>query len=125
MRKLLAILFVILFVSNANADKNVPSPKPRPATQLLLNITVPCREDGVEYISEIVNYYKEEEFASGTFSFKPINLDDFQEADFLMYVSKDRKTFSIFSFQDFGDRQVACVIIGGNDLEPFDGKYRK
>jgi len=38
---------------------------------------------------------------------------------------KDRKTFSIFSFQDFGDRQVACVIIGGNDLEPFDGKYRQ
>jgi hypothetical protein len=110
MRKMLSILFLILFISTASADKTVPSPKPRPATQLLLNITVPC---------------KEEEFASGNFSFKPINLDDFQEADFLMYVSKDRKTFSIFSFQDFGDRQVACVIIGGNDLEPFDGKYRK
>lgn len=118
-------MFLILFISTASAEKYVPSPKPRPATQLLLNITVPCREDGVNYISEIVNYYKEEEFASGNFSFKPINLDDFQEADFLMYVSKDRKTFSIFSFQDFGDRQVACVIIGGNNLEPFDGKYRK
>jgi len=125
MRKILSILFLILFISTASAEKYVPSPKPRPATQLLLNITVPCREDGVNYISEIVNYYKEEEFASGNFSFKPINLDDFQEADFLMYVSKDRKTFSIFSFQDFGDRQVACVIIGGNNLEPFDGKYRK
>jgi len=125
MRKILSILFLILFISTASADKTVPSPKPRPATRLLLNITVPCREDGVNYISEIVNYYKEEEFASGNFSFKPINLDDFQEADFLMYVSKDRKTFSIFSFQDFGDRQVACVIIGGNNLEPFDGKYRK
>lgn len=125
MRKMLSILFLILFISTASADKTVPSPKPRPATQLLLNITIPCREDGVNYISEIVNYYKEEEFASGTFSFKPINLDDFQQADFLMYVSKDRKTFSIFSFQDFGDRQVACVIIGGNNLEPFDGKYRK
>ena len=122
---MLSILFLILFISTASADKTVPLPKPRPATQLLLNITVPCREDGVNYISEIVNYYKEEEFASGTFSFKPINLADFQEADFLMYVSKDRKTFSIFSFQDFGDRQVACVIIGGNNLEPFDGKYRK
>ena len=125
MRKILSILFLILFISTASAEKYVPSPKPRPATQLLLNITVPCREDGVNYISEIVNYYKEEEFASGNFSFKPINLDDFQEADFLMYVSKDRKTFSIFSFQDFGDRQVACVIIGGNNLEPFGGKYRK
>jgi hypothetical protein len=125
MKKILSILFLTLFISTASAEKYVPSPKPRPATQLLLNITVPCREDGVEYISEIVNYYKEEEFASGTFSFKPINLADFQEADFLMYVSKDRKTFSIFSFQDFGDRQVACVIIGGNNLEPFDGKYRK
>ena len=122
---MLSILFLILFISTASADKTVPSPKPRPATQLLLNITIPCREDGVNYIREIVNYYKEEEFASGTFSFKPINLDDFQQADFLMYVSKDRKTFSIFSFQDFGDRQVACVIIGGNNLEPFDGKYRK
>ncbi len=125
MRKILSILFLILFISTASAEKYVPSPKPRPATQLLLNITVPCREDGVNYISEIVNYYKEEEFASGNFSFKPINLDGFQQADFLMYVSKDRKTFSIFSFQDFGDRQVACVIIGGNNLEPFDGKYRK
>jgi len=124
MRKLLSILFVILFVTIASAEP-VPSPKPRPKTQLLLNITIPCREDGVDYISEITNYYKEEEFASGTFTFKPINLDGFQEADFLMYVSKDRKTFSIFSFQDFGDRQVACVIIGGNDLEPFDGKYRQ
>jgi hypothetical protein len=124
MRKLLTILFVVLFATTASAE-SVPPPKPRPATQLLLNITIPCREDGVNYISEIVNYYKEEEFASGTFSFKPINLDDFQQADFLMYVSKDRKTFSIFSFQDFGDKQVACVIIGGNNLEPFDGKYRK
>lgn len=125
MKKLLSILFAVLCINTARAEEHVPVPKPRPATQLLLNITIPCREDGVNYISEIVNYYKEEEFASGTFSFKPINLDDFQQADFLMYVSKDRKTFSIFSFQDFGDRQVACVIIGGNDLEPFDGKYRK
>jgi len=66
MKKLLAILFVVLCINTPRAEEHVPVPKPRPATQLLLNITIPCREDGVNYISEIVNYYKEEEFASGT-----------------------------------------------------------
>ena len=88
MRKFLSILFLTLFISTASAEKYVPSPKPRPATQLLLNITVPCSEQGIDYLSDIVNQHGEQEFASGVFAIKPLMKPDMVTVDLLMYVNQ-------------------------------------
>ena len=63
---LLVAMFIALYVVPAFADK-MPSPVPRPEgppTQLLLNMTIPCSEDGVAFISETVIQYHEQEFSS-------------------------------------------------------------
>ena len=125
MYKFITTLFFILLTVNIQAQE-IPQPIPKPQrTQLLLNITIPCREDGVMFISEIVKQFGEKEFASGTFKFKPIGNPDFVMSDILMYVSPDRKTFSIFSLHKVGELEVACVLAGGTNLRPFRGNYRK
>ena len=121
---LLVAMLIALYVVPAVAE-DTPYPEPRPATQLLLNITIPCREDGVIFLSELMEIYGEQEFASGTFKFKPIGSPNFVYADLLMYVSPDRKTFSIFSLHTVGNYEIACVLAGGNDLKPFTGEYRE
>ena len=124
MKKLIIAIFTILLTFNVAAQE-IPQPIPKPQrTQLLLNITIPCREDGVMFISEIVEQFGEKEFASGTFKFKPIGNPDFVMSDILMYVSPDRKTFSIFSLHKVGELEVACVLAGGTNLRPFRGNYR-
>lgn len=125
MIKIIITLCVILFAYNAHTQEvKPPEPEPRPQTQLLLNITIPCREDGVMFISELVEIYGEKEFASGTFKFKPIG-GDFVYSDLLMYVAPDKSTFSIFSMHKVGGYEVACVLAGGTNLKPFDGIYRE
>ena len=124
MYKFITTLFFILLTVNIQAQE-IPQPIPKPQrTQLLLNITIPCREDGVMFISEIVEQFGEKEFASGTFKFKPIGSPNFVMSNILMYVSPDRKTFSIFSLHKVGEYEVACVLAGGTDLRPFRGEYR-
>lgn len=118
-------LFAVLFAFNVGAQEVPPLPEPRPSTQLLLNISIPCREDGVMFISELVEIYGEQEFASGTFKFKPIGSPNFVYADLLMYVSPDRKTFSIFSLHTVNNYEIACVLAGGTNLKPFNGTYRE
>ena len=113
-----------MFAFNAHAQE-IPLPKSKPEkTQLLLNMTVPCREDGIAFISETVNAYGEQEFASGVASIKPLLKPNLELVDLLMYVSADKRTFSIFSLQKVGEYEVACVIVGGHTFKPFDGKYR-
>ena len=123
MIKFVTTLFVILFAYNVQAQEP-PKPRPTQKTQLLLNITIPCREDGIKFISELVNLYGEQEFASGTFKFKPLMKPNMVESDLLMYVAPNKSTFSIFSLHKVGQYEVACVIAGGTYLKPFDGKYR-
>lgn len=124
MKKLIIAVFFILLTVNIQAQE-IPQPIPKPQrTLLLLNITIPCREDGVMFISELVNLYGEQEFASGMFKFKPIGNLNFVMSNLLMYVSPDRKTFSIFSLHKVGEYEVACVLAGGTDLKPFRGEYR-
>ena len=118
MKKLIIAVFFILLTVNIQAQE-IPQPIPKPQrTLLLLNITIPCREDGVMFISELVNLYGEQEFASGMFKFKPIGNLNFVMSNLLMYVSPDRKTFSIFSLHKVGENEVACVLEGGTDLKP-------
>ena len=124
MYKFITTLFFILLTVNIQAQE-IPQPIPKPQrTQLLLNITIPCREDGVMFISELVQQFGEKEFVSGTFKFKPIGSPNFVMSNILMYVSPDRKTFSIFSLHKVGNFEVACVLAGGTNLRPFRGEYR-
>jgi len=120
MKKLIIALVVSLFTFNVQAQE-----PPTQKNQLLLNITIPCREDGIKFISELVNLYGEQEFASGTFQFKPLVSPSMIKSDLLIYVAPNKSTFSIFSLHKVGKYDVACVIAGGTDLKPFDGKYRK
>ena len=124
MYKFITTLFFILLTVNIQAQEP-PKPRSTQKTQLLLNITIPCREDGIKFISELVNLYGEQEFASGTFQFKPLVSPGMVKSDLLIYVAPNKSTFSIFSLHKVGKYDVACVIAGGTDLKPFDGKYRK
>jgi len=127
MYKFIIILFVILFAFSSQAQE-VPNPLPRPEgppTQLLLNMTVPCREDGVAYISETVNQYQEQEFASGKATIKPLMKPNLVPVTLLMYVSPNKRTYSIFSLQQVGEYEVACILAAGHSFTPFSGEYRK
>ena len=127
MKKTILILFAIMLSFNVFAE-NMPQPKPRPdsilPTQLLLNMTIPCREDGVMYISETVQTYGEQEFASGIATIKPLTKLNLQTVDLLMYVSPDRRSFTIFTLQNVGNYEVACILAGGHTFKPFTGEYR-
>ena len=124
MSKLIIAVFFILLTVNIQAQE-IPQPRPKPQrTQLLLNITIPCREDGVMFISEVVNLYGEQEVALGMLKFKPNGNLNVVMSKLLMYVSPDRKTFSIFSLHKVGEYEVACVLAGGTDLKPFRGESR-
>ena len=123
---LLVAMFIALYVVPAFADK-MPKPVPRPEgppTQLLLNMTIPCSEDGVAFISETVIQYHEQEFASGVATIKPLMKPLLETVDLLMYVSPDKRTYSIFTLQQVGDYEVACVLAAGHSFKPFDGEYR-
>jgi len=123
--KHLIILVLLLTAFNTNAQE-IPKPKPKPdRTQLLLNMQVPCSEQGIDYLSDIVNKHGEQEFASGVFAIKPLMKPDMVTVDLLMYVNPKTRTFTIFSYQKVGDFNVACVIAGGTDFTPFSGEYRK
>jgi hypothetical protein len=123
MIKFLIPIFVILFAYNAQAQ--TPPPKDGSKTQLLLNMQVPCSEQGIDYLSDIVNKHGEQEFASGVVKIKPLMQPDMVTVDLLMYVNPKTSTFTIFSYQKVGDYNVACVIAGGNKFTPFSGEYRK
>ncbi len=117
-----------LFALQAIAQEPPPNPIPRPEgppTQLLLNMQIPCREDGIEFITETVNQYHEQEFASGVATIKPLLRPLLETVDLLMYVSPDKRTFSIFTLQQVGDYEVACVLAAGHSFTPFTGEYRK
>ena len=74
--KHLIILVLLLTAFNTNAQE-IPKPKPKPdRTQLLLNMQVPCSEQGIDYLSDIVNKHGEQEFASGVFAIKPLMKPD-------------------------------------------------
>ena len=123
--KHLIILVLLLTAFNTNAQE-IPKPKPKPdRTQLLLNMQVPCSEQGIDYLSDIVNKHGEQEFASGVVKIKPLMQPDMVTVDLLMYVNPKTSTFTIFSYQKVGDYNVACVIAGGTDFTPFSGEYRK
>ena len=123
---LFVIMFIALYVVPAFAQE-VPTPVPRPEgqpTQLLLNMTVPCSEQGVRFISETVTQYGEQEFASGTASIKPLMKPELEIVDLLMYVNPVERTFSIFSLQQVGEYEVACVLAAGHSFKPFNGEFR-
>ena len=125
MYKSITILFAILFAFSSKAQE-VPTPKLKPErTQLLLNMQVPCSQQGIDYLSDIVNKHGEQEFASGVFAIKPLMKPDMVTVDLLMYVNPKTRTFTIFSYQKVGDYNVACVLAGGTNFTPFSGEYRK
>ncbi len=119
------MLFAILLTFSSQAQE-IPQPTPKPdRTQLLLNMQVPCSQQGIKYLSDIVNKHGEQEFASGVFAIKPLMKPDMVTVDLLMYVNPKTRTFTIFSYQKVGGFNVACVIAGGTDFTPFSGEYRK
>jgi hypothetical protein len=123
--KHLIILVLLLTAFNTHAQE-IPKPESKPdRTQLLLNMQVPCSEQGIDYLSDIVNKHGEQEFASGVFKIKPLMKPDMVTVDLLMYVNPKTSTFTIFSYQKVGEYNVACVIAGGTDFTPFSGEYRK
>ncbi|MDC0863042.1 hypothetical protein OAP74_01050 [bacterium] len=120
---IIVILGLISFTTHA---QEIPKPMPKPErTQLLLNMQVPCSQQGIEYLSDIVNEHGEQEFASGVFAIKPVSKPDLVTVDLLMYVNPKTRTFTIFSYQKVGDYNIACVLAGGTDFTPFSGEYRK
>lgn len=123
--KHLIILVLLLTAFNTHAQE-IPKPTPKPdRTQLLLNMQIPCSEQGIDYLSDIVNKHGEQEFASGVVAIKPLMQPDMVTVDLLMYVNPKTSTFTIFSYQKVGEYNVACVIAGGTDFTPFSGEYRK
>ena len=123
---LLVAMLIALYVVPAVAE-DIPNPVPRPEmapSQLLLNMTVPCREDGIAFISETVNQYQEQEFASGEATIKPLMKPNLVGIDLLMYVSPMKRTFTIFSLQQVGEYEVACILAAGHSFTPFVGEYR-
>ena len=121
--KYITIILCSLFAFTTQAQ--TPPPTDGKPTQLLLNMQVPCREDGIRYLSDVVNKHGEQEFASGVFKIKPMTKPDMVTVDLLMYVNPKTRSFTIFSYQTVGDYNVACIIAGGTDFTPFKGEYRK
>lgn len=119
------IITVVCCLFAFTIQAQTPPPKDGPKTQLLLNMQVPCSENGVQYLSDTVNKHGEQEFASGVFKIKPMTKPNMVTVDLLMYVNPKTRSFTIFSYQTVGDYNVACIIAGGTDFTPFKGEYRK
>ena len=120
--KYILALCCSLFLYTAQAQ--TPPLKDGTRTQLLLNMTVPCREDGVNYITDTVDEYNEQEFASGVISINPMGATTPITVDLLMYVNPKTRTFTLFTLQPVGEYEVACVVAGGIKFTPFSGEYR-
>lgn len=120
--KLLIALVLLLVAFNTQAQ--TPPLKDGTKTQLLLNMTVPCREDGVNYITDTVDEYNEQEFASGVISINPMGATTPITVDLLMYVNPKTRSFTLFTLQPVGEYEVACVVAGGIKFTPFTGEYR-
>ena len=120
--KYILALCCSLFLYTAQAQ--TPPLKDGTKTQLLLNMTVPCREDGVNYITDTVDEYNEQEFASGVISINPMGATTPITVDLLMYVNPKTRTFTLFTLQPVGEYEVACVVAGGIKFTPFTGEYR-
>ena len=119
MNRFIIALLASLIASNVSAQENPP--------KLLLDITIPCGNDGYKYIDDLTKDFKELPFAQGFFSIKPAIGNGFVKSKFYMYVSKDWKTFSIFSLTEVEDLSlpVACILVGGEQLKPYSlGAFR-
>ena len=93
MNRFIIALLAALIASNVSAQENPP--------KLLLDITIPCGNDGYKYIDDLTKDFKELPFAQGFFSIKPAIGNGFVKSKFYMYVSKDWKTFSIWRVSYF------------------------
>jgi hypothetical protein len=114
MKKFIIAVFAMLIAFNASAqEKN---------SGLVLDITIPCSNNGSKFIDELTTAYKELPFAQGIFTIKPIRAPNFVSSRFYMYVSADWKTFSIFSLTDVEGQPVACILVGGENLKPYIAK---
>ena len=114
------LLILIPFVIQADQHKKAKPTK----DQLLLNIQLPCSENSVQYISDLVNEYGEQEFASGEAAIKPLSKKSLETVDLLMYVNPRTRTYTLFTVQKVGEYEVACVLAGGIKFTPFTGEYR-
>ena len=122
MRKFIITIFLSIFASTIQADQHKKSQPTQ--NQLLLNMQIPCSEKAVKYISETVEEYGEQEFASGVIGIKPLSKPALETVDLLMYVNPKTRTFTLFTVQKIGEYEVACVLAGGIDFKPFSGQYR-
>ena len=118
------LIALVLLLKAFNTQAQTPPLKDGTKTQLLLNMTVPCREDGVNYITDTVDEYNEQEFASGVISINPMGATTPITVDLLMYVNPKTRSFTLFTLQPVGEYEVACVVAGGIKFTPFTGEYR-
>jgi|TARA_B110000977_G_C10830189_1_gene397709 hypothetical protein len=114
MKKFIIVLFAMLIVFNASAQEKSP--------ELVLDITIPCSNNGPKFMYDLTTAYKELPFAQGMFTIKPVRGPNFVTSQLYMYVSKDWKTFSIFSMTNVEGQPVACVLVGGEQLKPYRPK---
>lgn len=122
MIKFITTLLIIIIPFAIQAEQHKKS-KPT-QNQLLLNMQIPCSEKSVQYISDLVNEYGEQEFASGEAAIKPLAKKSLETVDLLMYVNPRTRTFTLFTVQKVGEYEVACVLAGGIKFTPFTGEYR-
>jgi hypothetical protein len=114
MKKLIIAVFTILLTFNVAAQEKSP--------ELVLDITIPCSNNGPKFIEDVTTAYRELPFAQGMFTIKPVRGPNFVTSQLYMYVSKDWKTFSIFSMTNVEGQPVACVLVGGKQLKPYRPK---
>ncbi len=114
MKKFIIAVFAILIAFNSSAQEKPP--------ELVLDITIPCNNNGPKFIQDLTTAYQELPFAEGNFTIKPVRGPNFVLSRFYMYVSADMKTFSIFSLTDVEGSLVACVLAGGENLKPYRTK---
>ena len=114
MKKFIIALFATLIAFNASAEEKPP--------ELVLEITIPCGNNGPKFMLDLTTAYKELPFAHGIFTIKPVRAPNFVTSQLYMYVSKDWKTFSIFSLTDVEGQPVACVLASGEQFRPYRPK---
>ena len=114
MKKLIIAVFTILLTFNVAAQEKPP--------ELVLDITIPCNNNGPKFIEDVTKFYQELPFAQGMFTIKPVLGPGFVSSQLYMYVSEDWKTFSIFSVTNVEGSLVACVLAGGENLKPYRTK---
>jgi hypothetical protein len=114
MKKFIIALFATLIAFNASAEEKPP--------ELVLDITIPCGNNGPKFMLDLTTAYQELPFAQGMFTIKPVRGPGFVASQLYMYVSEDRKTFSIFSLTNVEGSLVACLLAGGENLKPYRPK---